>query len=66
MSRFFPAEHGNDFLTEWYDWETNKQPVVLDAVLLEAADGDVPEVPVPDGPVVPPVPLIAEPPAEVR
>ncbi len=66
MSWFFPMEHGEEFLSEWYDWETDEQPVVLDAVLLEAAEEDVPEVPVPHGPVVPPVPPIAEPPAVVR
>ncbi len=59
-------EHGEEFLSEWYDWETNEQPVVLDAVLPEAADGDVPEVPVPHGLDVPPNQAIAEPPAEVR
>ncbi len=66
MSWFFPMEHGEEFLSEWYDRETDEQPVVLDAVLPEAADGDVPEVPVPHGLVVPPIPPIAEPPAEVR
>ncbi len=63
----FPTEHGEEFLSDWYDWETEEQPVVPDAVLPEAAgDGDEPEVPVPHGLVVDPVPLIAEPLAVVR
>ncbi len=47
MSRFFPTEHGEEFLSEWYDWETEKQPQIPDAdfVPLEAAgDGEIPEV----------------------
>ncbi len=64
MAWFFLMEHGEEFLSEWYDWETEKQPEVLDAVLPEAAgNGEVPEVPVPDGLVIPPPPAIAEPPA---
>ncbi len=59
-------EHGNEFLTDWYDWETDEKPVVLDAVFPEAAEVEVPEVPVPHGPDVPPNPPIAEPPAIVR
>ncbi len=67
MSRFFPTEHGEEFLSEWYDWETEKQPQIPDAdfVPLEAAgdgenpedpalNGPVPEVPLVHGPVIPP------------
>ncbi len=57
-------EHGEEFLSEWYDWETEKQPEVLDAVLPEAAGvGEEPCVPVPQGPAVVTEPLIAVPPA---
>ncbi|MCP4341984.1 MAG: hypothetical protein GY799_24645, partial [Desulfobulbaceae bacterium] len=73
MSRFFPMEHREEFLSEWYDWETEKQPEVPDAVYLEVAgdgenpedpvfNGPVPEVPVFNGLVVPP---IAVPPAPI-
>ncbi len=66
MARFFPTEHGEEFLSDWYNWETKKQPVVLDAVLPEAAgDGDEPQDPVPQGLAVDPVPLIAVPLAPV-
>ncbi len=71
MSRFFPTEHGEEFLSEWYDWETEKQPEVPDAVLPEAAgNGEVvgeaaAEAPIPQGPAVDPQPLIAVPPAPV-
>ncbi len=66
MSQFFPMEHGEEFLSDWYDWETEKQPEVPDAVHPEAAgDGEEPEVPVPHGLVVDPVPPIAVPPAPV-
>ncbi|MCP4346209.1 MAG: hypothetical protein GY795_11880, partial [Desulfobacterales bacterium] len=37
MSWFFPMEHGEEFLSEWYDWETETQPEVPDAVYLEVA-----------------------------
>ncbi|MCP4342213.1 MAG: hypothetical protein GY799_25875 [Desulfobulbaceae bacterium] len=66
MSWFFPTEHGEEFLSEWYDWETNEQPVVPDAVFPEAAEVEVLEVPVPHGLVIPPNPPIAESPAVVR
>ncbi len=78
MSRFFPTEHGNEFLTDWYDWETEEQPVVpdgLDAVFPDDPvfhgpdENDVkfPEVPVHHGPDVRPQhQAIAEPPADVR
>ncbi len=69
-------EHGNDFLSEWYDWETEEQPVVPDAgpdaVFLDVPvfhgpdeiEVKVPEVPIPHGPdVCPPIP---EPLAVVR
>ncbi len=60
-------EHSEEFLSDWYDWETNEQPVVPDAVFPEAAEAEVPEVPVPHGPDVhPPNQAIAEPPADVR
>ncbi len=60
MSRFFPTEHGEEFLSDWYDWETVEQPQIPDAdfVPLEAAgDGENPEDPAPYGPV-PEVPLV--------
>ncbi len=67
MAQFFPTEHGEEFLSDWYDWETEEQPVVPDAVLPEAAgNGDELEAPVPHGLVVDPVPPIAEPLAVVR
>ncbi len=66
MARFFLTEHGEEFPSEWYDWKTEKQPEVTDAVLPEAAeDGEEPCVPIPQGPAVDPVPLIAVPPAPV-
>ncbi len=63
MARFFPTEHGEEFLSEWYDWETEKQPEILDAVLPEVAgDGEEdPVVPFPQDPVLP----IAVPPAPI-
>ncbi len=66
MSQFFPTEHRNDFLSEWYDWESDEQPVVLDAVLPEAAEDEILEVPIPNGLDVPLPQAIAEPPAVVR
>ncbi len=60
------------FLSDWYDWETDEQPLVPDgpdAVFLEAPEieAEFLEVPVPHGPDVhPPNQAIAEPPADVR
>ncbi|MCP4337402.1 MAG: DDE-type integrase/transposase/recombinase [Desulfobulbaceae bacterium] len=28
MARFFPMEHGDDFLQEWYSWDSQDQPEV--------------------------------------
>ncbi len=70
MSQFFPTEHGEEFLSEWYDWETEMQPEVTDAVYLEVAgdgkvDGEVAVEPVVQGPAVDPQRPIAVPPAPV-
>ncbi len=27
ISRFFPTEHGEDFLSNWYAWDSNEQPI---------------------------------------
>ncbi len=63
ISQFFPTEHGEEFLSDWYDWETEEQPVVPDgpdAVFPDdpvfhgpdenEVEVDFPEVPVPHGP----------------
>ncbi len=60
-------EHGEELLSDWYDWETDEQPLVLDTVFPEAAEAELLEVPVFHGPDVrPPNQAIAEPPADVR
>ncbi len=69
MSRFFPMEHGEEFLSDWYDWETVEQPQIPDAdfVPLEAAgvdeNGEAAAEPVVQGPAVDPPRPIAVPPA---
>ncbi len=71
MSRFFPTEHRDEFLSDWYDWESDEQPLVPngpDAVFPEVPVPHgldvLPEVPVPHGPDQPQA--IAEPLAVVR
>ncbi len=62
MARFFPMEHGDDFLQEWYSWDAQDQPEVppFDHPL-----NAVPPAPAPEDFGFKPQDL-AVPPAEVR